>query len=167
MADSATAGTLGGNVEAQPFLKAILDCVAQPVRVVDHAGLIRFANPAAIEALTDQLPLPVTPLELPEQRFPPVIEASVYFLVSEALTNVVKHANATAASIRIVARDGVLTVEVSDDGIGVSSRIPPAMASRVSPTASVRSAATCSQIAGHLPGRSSGAEIPFGDSPTS
>jgi PAS domain-containing protein len=39
------------SVEAQPFLKAILDCVAQPVWVVDHDGLIRFANPAALAAL--------------------------------------------------------------------------------------------------------------------
>jgi len=39
------------SVEARPFLKTILDCVAQPVWVVDHAGLIRFANPAAIATL--------------------------------------------------------------------------------------------------------------------
>jgi PAS domain S-box-containing protein len=39
------------NVEAQPFLKSILDGVAQPVWVVDHEGLIRFANPAALAAL--------------------------------------------------------------------------------------------------------------------
>ncbi len=39
------------SVEAQPFLKAILDGVAQPVWVVDHDGLIRFANPAALAAL--------------------------------------------------------------------------------------------------------------------
>jgi PAS domain-containing protein len=39
------------NVEAQPFLKSILDGVAQPVWVVDHDGFIRFANPAALAAL--------------------------------------------------------------------------------------------------------------------
>src|ERR1700737_30156 len=39
------------NVKAQPFLKAILECVAQPVWVVDHEGLIRFANLAAVVAL--------------------------------------------------------------------------------------------------------------------
>ena len=41
----------GWNVEAQPFLKSILDGVAQPVWVVDHEGFIRFANPAALAAL--------------------------------------------------------------------------------------------------------------------
>jgi len=39
------------SVEAQPFLKAILDCVAQPVWVVDHDGVLRLANPAALVAL--------------------------------------------------------------------------------------------------------------------
>ena len=73
---------------------------------------------AAIEALADQLPLPVGPLEISEERFSPVIEGSVYFLVSEALTNVVKHARATAAAVLIVAADGMLTVEVRDDGVG-------------------------------------------------
>jgi PAS domain S-box-containing protein len=73
---------------------------------------------AAVEALADRLPIPVEPLEIPKQRFPPTIEASIYFLVSEALTNVVKHAGATRAGVGIVASSGRLTVEVSDDGGG-------------------------------------------------
>jgi PAS domain S-box-containing protein len=72
---------------------------------------------AAVEALADRLPIPVG-LEIPAQRFPPAIEASVYFLISEALTNVVKHARATSAGVRIAAARGRLTVEVSDDGAG-------------------------------------------------
>jgi PAS domain S-box-containing protein len=73
---------------------------------------------AAIEALADRLPIPVEPLEVPDQRFPPAIEASVYFFVSEALTNVVKHARATSAGVRIAQTGGRLVVEVSDDGVG-------------------------------------------------
>jgi signal transduction histidine kinase len=46
------------------------------------------------------------------------VEASVYFFVSEALTNVVKHAHANEATVRIAAGNGGLTVEVSDDGVG-------------------------------------------------
>ena len=41
----------GWSVEGQPFLKSILDGVAQPVWVVDHDGFIRFANPSALTAL--------------------------------------------------------------------------------------------------------------------
>jgi PAS domain S-box-containing protein len=72
---------------------------------------------AAVEALADRIPIAVEPLEIPEQRFPPAIEATVYFLVCEALTNVVKHAAATRAGVRIAAA-GQLTVEVADNGVG-------------------------------------------------
>jgi PAS domain S-box-containing protein len=78
---------------------------------------------AAVEALADRMPIPVEPLEIPEQRYPPAIEASVYFLVSEALTNVVKHARATRAGVRIAAA-GQLTVEVRDDGVGGAEAHP-------------------------------------------
>jgi len=71
---------------------------------------------AAVEALADRLPIPVEPLDIPNDRFPPAIEASVYFLVSEALTNVVKHAGAMSAGVRIAEAEGRLTVEVDDDG---------------------------------------------------
>jgi PAS domain S-box-containing protein len=73
---------------------------------------------AAVEALADRLPIPVEPLDIPTDRYSPAIEASVYFLVSEALTNVVKHARATSAGVRIAAASGRLMVEVSDDGAG-------------------------------------------------
>jgi PAS domain S-box-containing protein len=73
---------------------------------------------AAVEELAEQLPLPVNPLEIPEQRFPRAIEASVYFLISEAVTNIVKHARAKRASIRISITGGMLRVEVRDDGVG-------------------------------------------------
>ena len=73
---------------------------------------------AAVEALADRLPIPVEPLDIPTGRFSPAIEASVYFLASEALTNVVKHARATRAGVRIAAASGRLTVEISDDGVG-------------------------------------------------
>jgi signal transduction histidine kinase len=73
---------------------------------------------AAVEALADRMPIPVEPLDIFTDRFPAAIEASIYFLVSEALTNVVKHARATRAGVRIAAASGRLTVEVSDDGAG-------------------------------------------------
>jgi signal transduction histidine kinase len=79
---------------------------------------------AAVEALADRVPIAVEPLEIPEERFPPAIEASVYFLVSEALTNIVKHARATRAGVRIAAA-GQLTVEVRDNGVGGAEAHPP------------------------------------------
>jgi len=81
--------------------------------VLTHRGLA-----PAVERLVSRLPLPVDVLELPADRLPAAVEASVYFFVSEALTNVVKHADADGATVRIDATDGRLVVEVADDGAG-------------------------------------------------
>ena len=54
----------------------------------------------------------------PDARFGPDIEAAAYFFTSEALGNVLKHAGATRASVRLQSAAGRLTVEVRDDGKG-------------------------------------------------
>jgi signal transduction histidine kinase len=56
-------------------------------------------------------------IDLPA-AFPPGIEASAYFIVAEALTTVVKHAQATHAEVRAYMADGMLRVAVRDDGTG-------------------------------------------------
>jgi signal transduction histidine kinase len=73
---------------------------------------------AAVEALAHRAPLPVEVGELPAQELPEEIELAVYFVVSEALTNVAKYASATQASVALTTTDGLLTVEISDDGVG-------------------------------------------------
>jgi PAS domain S-box-containing protein len=72
---------------------------------------------AAIDALAARLPLLVA-LDVPDRRLPTPIEASVYFFCSEALTNVVKHARATSAWVRMDVGDDRCAVQVRDDGIG-------------------------------------------------
>jgi len=72
----------------------------------------------AVESLASRLPLPVSVVRRPEARLPGAVEASVYFFVSEALTNVVKHAHAESATVSIGSDNGDLTVEVTDDGVG-------------------------------------------------
>jgi signal transduction histidine kinase len=52
------------------------------------------------------------------ERLPAEVETTVYRIVQEALTNVVKHAEATSVSIFLVRREGVLTVVLEDDGKG-------------------------------------------------
>ena len=52
------------------------------------------------------------------ERWTPLVESAAYFVVSEALTNVLKYARATSATIRVAPRDDVLVVEVADDGCG-------------------------------------------------
>jgi PAS domain S-box-containing protein len=80
--------------------------------VLTHGGLR-----AGVDAFVSRLDLPVD-LDVSSERLPPDIEASAYFIVAEALTNVVKHARATRATVWAAADDGVLTLEVRDDGIG-------------------------------------------------
>jgi signal transduction histidine kinase len=65
----------------------------------------------------ERLDLAVT-VNLPPERFPAEIEASAYFIVAEALTNIVKHAHAQSAAVSALIDDGMLQVEVHDDGIG-------------------------------------------------
>ena len=57
-------------------------------------------------------------VDLPPERFPAEIEASAYFIVAEALTNIVKHARAESAAVSATVHDGMLELEVRDDGIG-------------------------------------------------
>jgi signal transduction histidine kinase len=79
--------------------------------------LTHFGLGSAIEAFASTLPLPVS-VEAPVDRLPAPLEASVYFFAWEALTNVVQHAHASAASVRIAVAQKELTAEVRDDGIG-------------------------------------------------
>jgi signal transduction histidine kinase len=79
---------------------------------------------AAVETLAEGSPLPIEPLDIPEERFSPVVESTVYFLISEALTNAVKHAQATSAAVRIAVAGRSLSVEIRDDGIGGAAARP-------------------------------------------
>ena len=72
---------------------------------------------AGLKALARRLDLPVQ-VDIPAERFAPGIEANAYFIVAEALTNVVKHAQATRAEVTASVADGTLRVEVRDDGVG-------------------------------------------------
>ncbi|MGA2010016.1 MAG: PAS domain S-box protein [Solirubrobacteraceae bacterium] len=72
---------------------------------------------AALVSLMDRMTIPVV-LDIAVPKLPTPLEASVYFFCSEALTNVAKHAAATAAWVSVTARENRLTVEVRDDGIG-------------------------------------------------
>ena len=72
---------------------------------------------AALETLASHVRLPVS-LDVTDERVSPELEATAYFIVAEALTNTVKHARATRARVTVSVTDGVLHVEVSDDGVG-------------------------------------------------
>jgi GAF domain-containing protein len=81
------------------------------------AALTRGGLRAGVEALVSRVSLPVS-VDVPVQRLPPGVEATAYFVVSEALTNVLKHAHAAGASVTARVAHRELRVEVSDDGVG-------------------------------------------------
>jgi PAS domain S-box-containing protein len=95
-----------GNAELRELAHGILPAV-----------LTRGGLSAAVDALVARLDLPVE-VNLPAQRFPAETEASAYYLVAEALTNVVKHSQARRAKVAATVEDGMLHVEITDDGIG-------------------------------------------------
>ena len=77
---------------------------------------------AALEALADRSPVPVKLSVILDDRLPREIEATTYFLVSEALTNAARHANARLVTVCVTKVDAGLSVTVSDDGRGGAIR---------------------------------------------
>jgi len=80
--------------------------------VLTHGGLR-----AGVRALASRLDVPVD-VDVGSERLPQEVEASVYFIVAEALTNVVKHARASRATVRAAVDDGLVALEVRDNGVG-------------------------------------------------
>jgi signal transduction histidine kinase len=90
-----------------------------------HPTLLRDEGlEAAVAALVRRTPLPVTVDVTVGARLPDAVELAAYFLVSEALTNVVKHAQACEAEVRLLRREAWLRVAVADDGVG-GARLTP------------------------------------------
>ncbi|WP_106401549.1 sensor histidine kinase [Actinocorallia populi] len=82
-------------------------------RVLTDRGL-----PGALGELADRSPLRVEVDAALPGRPPASVEATAYFVAAEALTNAAKHGGGTQAAVRAWWRDGLLTVEVEDDGHG-------------------------------------------------
>ncbi len=109
---------------AESLVAEALEAVEQgneDLRELSHgilpAVLTRGGLQVAVSTIASRMDVPVD-VHIPQARFPAEIEASAYFIVAEALTNVVKYAQATRAEVRVCAEDAVLRVEVRDDGVG-------------------------------------------------
>lgn len=85
---------------------------------IHPAVLTRSGLVAAIQALGERAPIPVVVDAGDIGRLPSRVEATGYFLVSEALTNAAKHARASLATVRLELIAGLLRLEVRDDGVG-------------------------------------------------
>ncbi len=72
----------------------------------------------ALKTLVQQSPVPVQLDVRADMRLPERVELGAYYVVSEALTNAAKYANATSVAVGIEADDGFLRLSVRDDGVG-------------------------------------------------
>jgi signal transduction histidine kinase len=103
---------------AQEELSLALGELRELARGIHPAILSDRGLGPALEALAGRAPIDVELGEVPSDALPEAIEAAAYFVVAEALTNVVKYAHATQATVSVSRRNGVAVVEVADDGIG-------------------------------------------------
>jgi signal transduction histidine kinase len=84
-----------------------------------HPTLLRDEGlEAAVLSLARRTPLPVTVHGSVSTRIPDTVALAAYFVIAEALTNVVKHASATEASVLLEQENGMLRVVVRDNGRG-------------------------------------------------
>jgi signal transduction histidine kinase len=87
-------------------------------RGIHPAILTNRGLAAALDDLASRASVPVQVTAAPQERLPDQVEAAAYFVVSECLANVDKHAQAAGATVSVQAEDGQLRVEVADDGSG-------------------------------------------------
>jgi PAS domain S-box-containing protein len=103
--------------DASRELSSGLEEVREIARGLHPGPLTAHGLRQALEIITERLPIPVE-IEAPPDRLPEHLEVTAYYLVSEALTNIAKHAQAACARVTIQLEGDVLRLEVVDDGRG-------------------------------------------------
>ncbi len=109
--------------EAASELKLAIQELRELARGIHPAILTEAGLGPAITALAERSPVPARVQSLPDRRLPSAVEATAYFVVSEGLANVAKHASATNVSIVASTTPTTLRIEVSDDGVGGADAI--------------------------------------------
>jgi PAS domain S-box-containing protein len=99
-------------------LAQALNELRELARGIHPAVLTDRGLEAALEALAARAPAPVDIRVDLDARLPAPVEAAAYYVVSEALANVAKYAQAQAISVSVARENGVALVEVADDGVG-------------------------------------------------
>jgi signal transduction histidine kinase len=105
-------------VAAQDQLAQGLDELRELARGIHPTVLTERGLGPALQALIKRSPVPVEIAELPEQRLAGQVEAAVYYVAAEAITNVAKYARASHVIVSVHLRNGRATLPVSDNGVG-------------------------------------------------
>jgi PAS domain S-box-containing protein len=103
---------------ARGQLDAGIEELRELARGIHPAVLTDRGLPDALRALADRAGVPVLVDCGLAERLAPDVESALYYCAAEAITNVVRHADATRAEVRLRRADGVVALEVSDDGAG-------------------------------------------------
>jgi signal transduction histidine kinase len=112
-------GQLGADLErVTAGLTNALDELREYARGIHPAVLTVRGLGSALKTLARRCPIPVDLDIQADGRLPEPIEVAAYYVVSEALTNAVKHANAAKAAVKVEAVAGALRISVRDDGCG-------------------------------------------------
>ncbi len=96
-------------------LRRLVNDIAPPTLADDGLG-------PAVEELVRTIPVPVVLEDRLNGRLPAPLESAAYLIVSESLANIVKHAEAHVARVRLSSDGGVLELAISDDGRGGADR---------------------------------------------
>ena len=99
-------------------LAGALEDLVEISRGIHPGALAEGGLAPALKTLARRSPFPVEVGLRTETRLPAPLEVAAYYLVSEALTNTAKHADASAAQVAVEARAGVLDLSIHDDGRG-------------------------------------------------
>ncbi|HEV2218900.1 MAG TPA: ATP-binding protein [Candidatus Dormibacteraeota bacterium] len=113
--DRATAALIETNMVE---LKQALDELRELAHGIHPTILTQAGLMPAIRSLTDRCPIPVEVEGDVGDRLAPPLEATMYFVVAESITNAVKHSKGTHMGVHLRRRRGWATVDVSDDGVG-------------------------------------------------
>jgi signal transduction histidine kinase len=104
--------------DAGDELNSALEELRELARGLHPAVLSERGLRTAIETLALRAPVPVELGPVPSERLPEEVELATYFVISEALTNVAKYADASQATVSVERYNGRVVVAVADDGVG-------------------------------------------------
>ena len=104
--------------EAADQIRLAIAEMRELTRGVHPAVLTERGLAAALSALVDRSGVPVCITSTPDVQVPEAVQVATYYLVSEALQNVTKHANASAVTVELTQSRDHVRISVSDDGSG-------------------------------------------------
>jgi len=104
--------------EAQEELAAAIAELRELGRGINPAVLADHGLASAVHTLANRCTVPVDVSSVPTTRLAPELETAAYYVIAEALQNIVKHAQAAHAQVSVDHQHGAVRIVVADDGVG-------------------------------------------------